>query len=184
MPGRLEQDLAGVLGVGAPTTIPIERLAAAGTLANPLVGQGQYFEADMQREVLPVIKRVLGAEDPNTHAIATNLATSLSYQGKYADAEEIEREVLALKKRELGTEHPDTLITAGNLALSISFQEKHAEAEQIQREVLAVMTRVLGAEHPDTLIAASNLAYCLQLPEQRKHTEECVQGATGKAGRG
>ena len=46
--------------------------------------------------------------------------------------------------------------------------------------LLAVMTQVLA----DMLIAASNLAYCLQLSEQRKHSEEDVLGATGKAGRG
>ena len=72
----LQQDLAsgGVLGVGAPTTIPIERLAAAGTLANPLVGQGQYFEAEeMLFEVLAVKKRALGADPADTLATANYL---------------------------------------------------------------------------------------------------------------
>ena len=46
-----------------------ERLEAANNLANSLHGQGKYAEAEeMLREVLPVLKRVLGAEHPDTLA--------------------------------------------------------------------------------------------------------------------
>ena len=41
----------------------------------------------MQREVLAVQKRVLGAEHPGTLTTASNLAQSLSRQGKHAEAE-------------------------------------------------------------------------------------------------
>ena len=51
-----------------------ERLAAAGTLANSLVGQGQYFEAEeMLFEVLAVKKRALGADPADTLATANYL---------------------------------------------------------------------------------------------------------------
>ena len=46
-----------------------------------------------------VRKRVLGAEHPDTLTGANNLATSLSRQGKYADAERIQREVHEVEKR-------------------------------------------------------------------------------------
>jgi hypothetical protein len=45
----------------------------------------------MQREVLAVRKRVLGAEHPDTLNIAHNLADSLSGQGKYDEAEKMAR---------------------------------------------------------------------------------------------
>ena len=59
-----------------------ERLTAANNLAASLVRQGKYDEAEkMQREVLAVRKRVLGAEHPETLTTANNLAASLKRQG-------------------------------------------------------------------------------------------------------
>ena len=56
----------------------------------------------MLREVLAVRKRVLGAEHPATLTTAHTLPTSLSRQGKHAEAEEMQRAVLAVRKRVLG----------------------------------------------------------------------------------
>jgi hypothetical protein len=112
---------------------------------------------------------VLGAEHPSTLASANNLATSLSNQGKHADAERIGREVHEVQKRVLGAEHPSTLASANNLATSLSNQGKHADAERIQREVHEVVMRVLGAEHPHTLASANNLA--TSLSDQGKHAD-------------
>ena len=50
----------------------------------------------------------VGAELPATLSTAANLASALSYQGKYADAERIEREVLVTMKRVRGVDHPET----------------------------------------------------------------------------
>jgi len=76
----------------------------------------------MQREVLAVMQRVLGAEHPSTFGTAHNLAASLSNQGKHDEAEMMLREVLAVRKRVLGAQHPYTLITANNLAVSLKRQ--------------------------------------------------------------
>ncbi len=43
-------------------------------------------------------RRVQGEEHPETLTSASNLAQSLSRQGKYSDAERIEREVLAVRR--------------------------------------------------------------------------------------
>ncbi len=51
----------------------------------------------MQREVLVVRKRVLGAEHPDTLTTAGNLAASLARQGKHDEAEKMERKVLAVR---------------------------------------------------------------------------------------
>ena len=57
-------------------------------LADSLSRQGKYDEAEkMQREVLAVKQRVLGAEHPDTLTTADNLAQSLSGQRKYDEAE-------------------------------------------------------------------------------------------------
>jgi hypothetical protein len=60
----------------------------------------------MQREVLAVDQRVLGAEHPDTLSTAGNLAQSLSRQGKYDEAVAMQREVLAVKQRVLGPSIP------------------------------------------------------------------------------
>ena len=139
-----------------------ERLGAECNLAQALIGQGKYAQAEpMLLELRRVEMRVLGFLHPKTLATNVNLASALSYQGKNAEAERIERDVLAVQMRVLGAEHPETLTTMSNLALSISGQGKDAEAEQIQRELLEVQKRVLGAEHPETLKTASNLAASL-----------------------
>ena len=96
-----------------------ERLDAAGNLAVSLSDQGKFDEAEkMQREVLAVSQRVLGAEHPDTLTAAGNLDASLSGQGKYDEAEKMQREVLAVKQRVLGAEHPDTLNIELQRALS------------------------------------------------------------------
>ena len=54
-----------------------ERLTAAGNLAQSLSCQGKYDEAEkMQREVLAVKQRVLGAEHPDTLNIELQRALS------------------------------------------------------------------------------------------------------------
>jgi predicted ABC-class ATPase len=67
-----------------------------------------------------VQRRVLGDERPCTLTSASNLASSLYGQGKYAQAERIHREVLGAKRRVLGEEHPEMLTSANNLAQSLS----------------------------------------------------------------
>ena len=61
-------------------------------------------------------RRVLGEEHPDTLTSAGNLASSLSDQGKHAEAEEMLRAALAVCRRVLGSAHPDTLATAESLA--------------------------------------------------------------------
>jgi hypothetical protein len=65
--------------------------------------------------VLGVRRRVLGEEHPSTLASAPNLATSLWYLEKYAEAEEMFEAALAACRRVLGSAHPDTLATAETL---------------------------------------------------------------------
>ncbi len=67
-----------------------------------------------QVPVLGVQRRVLGEDHPSTLTSAGNLATSLSRQGKRAQAELIEREILCARRRVPGEEHPNTLASAAH----------------------------------------------------------------------
>ncbi len=74
-----------------------ERLKAEYNLASSLLHQGKAVEAEpMFRRLHEVEMRVLGAEHSDTLTIASERATCLSNQGKYADAERIQREVLGV----------------------------------------------------------------------------------------
>ena len=73
-------------------------------LAQSLLKQGKYAEAEansqaMLRKLRDVEFRVLGAKHPGALITAGDLAASLHYQDKYADAERIQREVLEAKRR-------------------------------------------------------------------------------------
>ena len=120
---------------------------------------------------------MLGAEHPDTLTSANNLASSLSNQGKYADAERIQAEVLGVQKRVLGAEHPDTLTSTANLATFLLKQGKYLDAERIQREVHQVLKRVLGAEHPNTLMSANNLAASLACQGKYAEAEQMLHAA-------
>jgi hypothetical protein len=90
---------------------------------------------------------------------ASNVASSLTRQGKHAIAERINREVLGVRRRVLGEEHPDTLVSANNLATSLSNQTKYAEAKELLHATLQVSRRVLGSAHPKTLAFAESLDF-------------------------
>ncbi len=114
---------------------------AMGSMRRRSGSSGRCFQGARRR-------RVLGEEHPAaipaTLTSASNLALSLSGQGKYADAERISREVFGVYMRVQDEEHSATLTSTGNLAASLSGQGKYADAERIQREVLGTRRRVLA----------------------------------------
>jgi hypothetical protein len=148
---------------------------------------GKVAEAEaIQREVLGVMRRVLGAEHPQTLQTTANWAQSLSMQDKCDEAEQIQRKLYKVYARLFGEEHPATLTAANNLAGSLQgmpLQAKTlagkpsiiAEAERIQRKTLAAQRRVLGVDHPETLMGASNLASTLfYYPDKHVEAEQIL----------
>ena len=64
-----------------------------------LSGQGKYEEAaQMQCELLEVLRRVLGAEHPGTLAYTGNLAYALRKRGKYEEAAQRQCELLEVER--------------------------------------------------------------------------------------
>jgi hypothetical protein len=102
-----------------------EQQASESKLAASLLGQGNLKDVDSEAErarelrtLHEVQTRVLGAEHPETPANAGNLASSLSRQGKYADAGATQREVHWALRRAIGAEHPHTLMRPQGLPLA------------------------------------------------------------------
>ena len=95
----------------------------------------------MTREVLGVQRRVLEPEHPHTLTTMSNLATSLRYQRKHAEAEQMYRELLDVRQRVLGPEHPETPGTVKNLA-SLEF------ICSVSTPIVPFVSRTLTTSHP------------------------------------
>jgi tetratricopeptide (TPR) repeat protein len=118
-------------------------------LAVILFYQRQYAEAEtLLRRAVGVYDKLqgkVGAEDAPTrksllYGAATaynNLATSLTEQGRHAEAEKYCRKALTARARLLGEEHPTTVYSYNTLALSLYGQGRYAEAEEAFRKAAA-----------------------------------------------
>ncbi|MFZ0866002.1 MAG: serine/threonine-protein kinase [Candidatus Sulfotelmatobacter sp.] len=107
-------------------------------------------------------RRVLGPENPDTLATMHHLASTLTGEGHYAEAEKLQRETLEIQRRVLGPENPYTLLSMNNLAVVLYDRGHYVEAETLDRETLDIRRRVSGPEHPDTLMSMANLASALE----------------------
>jgi tetratricopeptide (TPR) repeat protein len=114
----------------------------------------------------------VGTEHPSTLTSMDNLATVLSEQGKYEQAEKMHRHALRLYEKVLGKEHPDTLMSMNNLATVLNDQGKYEQAEEMHRQELRLCEMVLGKEHPSTLMSMNNLAEVLRHQGKYEQAEE------------
>ncbi len=82
-----------------------------------------------------------------------NLASAVSNQGKYQEAEQLYQQTLALRTDILleAPSNPTTLRSIMGVANVVSQQGNYQKAEQLYRQTLELQTGILGAEHPDTL---------------------------------
>ena len=74
----------------------------------------------MQAQVLDIRERLLGANHPDTLGSVNDLSLTLSYCGKWKEAEELQLQVLKIQKGGSRAEHPLTLISINNLAAIFS----------------------------------------------------------------
>jgi hypothetical protein len=71
--------------------------------------QGQWVEAEeLQVQVLEAMKRVFGAEHPDTLGNMNNLAFTWKCQGRDTEALKLIEECVQRRSRILGSNHPDT----------------------------------------------------------------------------
>ena len=128
-------------------------------LAWALLQQGQVAEAEaLERKLMAMQRRVLGADHPDTVATESELAFTLCERKNTCDeGVRMNQEVLAKQKRILGPEHRYTLVTMDNLALNLAVVGRLAEAEKLQKDALDIQLRVFGPENLSTINAMLNL---------------------------
>jgi tetratricopeptide (TPR) repeat protein len=128
-----------------------------------LHGEGQFAQAaEVMKQVLAILREVLGEEHLETAACYNNLGETLWNQGNYAEAEAMHRRALAVRLKARGEDHIETATSYNNLAEALGSQAKYEEAEAMHRRVLAILRKVLGEEHVDTATSCDNLAGILR----------------------
>jgi tetratricopeptide (TPR) repeat protein len=133
-------------------------LVAAGVVSMTLMYKFDAA-AQIQHEVLEAERRA-GRMD-EARSLMCAYATTLSYQGKYNDAERLLDDALERATRVYGTDSEKAVGIIGASALNLYRMEKFAQAADMHRRVLVVQTRVLGTEHPTTVNTQMSLADAL-----------------------
>ena len=119
------------------------RLQAAAMLADSLVCQGKYGQAEgLYAEVLTNLRRSCNSSEEEAMATTKSLANCLVHQGKVAEAETLGRELLAAVIRLYGVDGAKPLLAAQSLAGMLSRQGKHSEAEEVLWESLMPVSQV------------------------------------------
>jgi eukaryotic-like serine/threonine-protein kinase len=128
-------------------------------LAWALLQQGHVAEAEaLERKLMEMQRRVLGADHPDTLGTVSELAFTLCERRDTCDeGVRLNQEVLEKQKRVLGPEHRYTLVTMDNLALNLADVGRIAEAEKLEKESLEIHLRVFGPENLSTINAMLNL---------------------------
>ncbi len=90
-----------------------------------------------------------------------DLGMTLSYRGRYDEAESLLREALKAKERVSGIETAEYAASLANLGLTLKWKGNFEEAEPIYRRVLAIRKKVLGTQHPEYAISLDNLGVLL-----------------------
>lgn len=149
-----------VLGIGHQAT-----LESLNALGSDLQALGQYREAEEIHRRELVEKQKLLDEQPEDITIQRdvllamkNVASVLSNQRKFAEAQQLYREALEKGELILGRFHPDVFITRGELAGIVRDQDRLDEAEHMYKALLKDRSELLGDRHPDTLITLNHLA--------------------------
>ena len=106
-----------------------------------------------------------------------NLATTLSHERRFADAEQMLREVLEIRRRVLGRNNPDTLQAMANLAVTIAHERRYAEAEQLLHESHDGQRQVLRPQNPATASSTYDLAVVAALQGNRDDALSLLRGA-------
>ena len=150
---------------------------AAGQIAKSLVSTveltvpGKWHDAlKLHEETLKKVQELFGRNHSCSHCFAHILASVLTVQGRWQQAECILRKLLQLTRaKQNRLYHHSTITCMDNLANALQYQGKWQEAEEMRRKVLEAELRKLGEEHQHNLARMNNLAIVLE--EQGKWPE-------------
>jgi hypothetical protein len=123
-------------------------------------------QSDVRRSLVAGRETVLGRERPDTLTSVSQLATVLSSQGRYDEAEAMHRQTLATREKVLGREHPDTLTSVYCLAYLLAKQHMFEESLHLYKRACHGYSKVLGEHHPTARACWQHCSEVLKLQEQ------------------
>ena len=111
---------------------------------------------------LALRRRMLGNDHAETIASLQSLATVLTAQGRWREAEPMFKEALDRSRRVLGKDDPLTMSALNCYAVVLKNLGRVGESEPLFKQALDQRRSVLGEEHPDTITSLSNYASVLR----------------------
>ncbi|QYT02969.1 Kinesin light chain [Trichoderma simmonsii] len=121
--------------------------------------QGQYEIAEqMVTKSKKARERKLGKDDEGTLLSIGLLASIISLQGRWDEAEQLQVQVMETYKTAFETNHPKKFSIMGQLALTYCHQGRWDEAEELLEQVVKARKAEFGADHLRTLSSINNLA--------------------------
>ncbi|KFY74393.1 hypothetical protein V499_05575 [Pseudogymnoascus sp. VKM F-103] len=155
-------------------------------VGNYLDTQGLFEDALCQhRRAYEIMAKFCGPEHKDTLMHYSNVAQTLSEQGKPAEAEAIEREILRTLSNTLPDAQDDGLhslsvLVHANLARSLHRQGKYAEAYSIDEYVLKERRVKPGTENRDLWISMNAVAQSLATDGQLEEAEAVSRDVVAK----
>ncbi len=104
---------------------------------------------------------MLPGDDPEVTATYSRLASILSDQGKYAQAQPLFEKVLEIRRRRFTDNHRDTAQGYHNLAANLTNQGKYAQAQPLFEKALEIRRRLFTDDHPETATGFNGVGFNL-----------------------
>jgi serine/threonine protein kinase/tetratricopeptide (TPR) repeat protein len=161
----------------------LARLESAHGLVHAAEGDAAAAEAS-QRNALAALRQVYDPETPEAGMVLRRLGSTLSAQGRYAEALEVYRQAHTLFVKTLGAEHPRVGRTLMNIGTTLSALGQHAEALEPLRQGVDLVRRTLSPGHPLHAKALSELGAVLGRQGKTDEALEVLRRAVGAAEKG
>jgi serine/threonine-protein kinase len=124
-------------------------------LALDQLGLSKEYRGDLSgaeqlyRQSIETFHRI-GGQRAEESLVLMNLATNLSSQKKYDDADKIFQEAIALSRGLYGDNHPTVAIIMTHNARMYLLKGEYARAEEIMRRAIEIQRQSLPAGHPES----------------------------------
>jgi serine/threonine protein kinase/Tfp pilus assembly protein PilF len=118
-----------------------------------------------------------GPRDPDVAQTMEDLASTLWFQGQFAEAEALYRDCLDIRRDIYGGEHEAVARSLNHLAASLNSQAKHEAAESYYRRSLDMRLRLFGDRHELVARSKNNLATCLMDQQRYEDAEKLFREA-------
>jgi tetratricopeptide (TPR) repeat protein len=123
----------------------------------------------MYEKTLEICRELFTDEHPQTATVYNNLASNLTAQGKYAQAQPLNEKALEIRRRLLTDNHPQTAQSYNNLAYNLHAQGKLAQAQALFEKALELYSQLFKNDHPATARNYNDLG--ANLKAQGKYAE-------------